>query len=149
MTESPAIARWCAAALLVLPDGRYLMQLRDAKPGLFLADHWAFFGGSVDPGENAEQAVRRELQEELELTARDVTPLTEMLIDLPMTPARRDRMSFFAVPIEIADIAAMVQHEGADMRLFTIEELAGEQRVAPWDLAAVIMHARRRQLFGD
>jgi len=148
MSGEKPIARWCAAALLVLPDGRYLMQLRDAKQGILLPDHWACFGGTVDDGESGEAAMRRELREELEFTARAVAPLTEMLIDLPMAQPRRDRMSFFAVPIEEADIAAMVQHEGAAMRLFRPEELAKEPRVAPWDLAAVLMHARRRQLFG-
>jgi hypothetical protein len=42
----------------------------------------------------------------------------------------------------------MVQHEGAGRRLFTPDGLAAEARVAPWDLAAVLMHARRRPLFG-
>jgi 8-oxo-dGTP pyrophosphatase MutT (NUDIX family) len=148
MNRDKPIARWCAPALLVLPDGRYLMQLRDDKPGLFLPGHWACFGGSVDPGESGEAAVRRELREELEFTARAVEPVTELLIDLPTAPPRRERMSFFAVPILPADIAAMVQHEGAGQRLFRPEELAAEKLVAPWDLAAVLMHARQPQLFG-
>jgi len=42
----------------------------------------------------------------------------------------------------------MVQHEGADKRLFETEALAREKRVAPWDLAAVLMHAREAALFG-
>ena len=57
----PALARWCAAALLATPDGRYLMQLRDPKPHILLPDHWALFGGAIDPGESAADAMRREL----------------------------------------------------------------------------------------
>src|SRR6201999_3754337 len=49
-TASYAIGRWCAAALLVTPDGRYLMQHRDDKPGILLPGHWALFGGTIDPG---------------------------------------------------------------------------------------------------
>ena len=67
--ERAAVGRWCAAALLVC-DGRYLMQLRDDKPGILLPDHWALFGGTVDPGEDAAAAMRRELVEELELRPR-------------------------------------------------------------------------------
>ena len=143
----PAIARWCAAALLATPDGRYLTQLRDPKPHILLPDHWALFGGSVDAGETAEQAIRRELLEELRFAARAVEPFTEMLVDLPFDPPRRDRMSFFHVPIDERDIAAMVLGEGADMRLFTAEALAALPRVAPWDLAVVLMHERRAILF--
>jgi hypothetical protein len=56
-------------------------------------------------------------------------------------------MNFFAVPITERAEQAMVQHEGAGRRLFSPEDLAREPRVAPWDLAAVLMHARRRSLF--
>lgn len=142
-----SLARWCAAGLLVMPDGRYLMQLRDNKPEILIPDHWGLFGGSVDPGETGEAALRRELREELEFEACEVTPFTELVIELPLPAPRTDQMSFFAVPVEERDLAAMVQHEGAGRRLFTAEELAAEPKVAPWDLAAVLMHARRRILF--
>lgn len=147
MSASPAIARWCAAALLVTTDGRYLMQLRDNRPDIIIPDHWGLFGGTVDRGESAEAALRRELIEELEFRARLVEPFTEMRIALPFTPPRTDRMSFFAVPVDERDLAAMVQHEGAGKRLFSPVALAAEPRVAPWDLAAVLMHARQRTLF--
>ena len=71
-----------------------------------------------------------------------------MTIVLPLDPPRLDRMSFFVAPVDGADLAAMVQHEGADKRLFETEALAREKRVAPWDLAAVLMHAREAALFG-
>ena len=147
MSAPPVIGRWCAAALLATPDGRYLMQHRDDKPGILLPGHWALFGGTVDPGEAAEQAMRRELREELEFAAGEVAYFTEMIVELPLDPKRTDRMSFFAVPVTAAEIAAMVQHEGQGKRLFAPEELARETRVAPWDLAAVLMHARRLSLF--
>jgi 8-oxo-dGTP pyrophosphatase MutT (NUDIX family) len=148
MSAEPAIARWCVAALMVTPDGRYLMQLRDNKPTIIIPDHWALFGGTIESGENAEAALRRELVEELEYRARDAVFFTELVIGLPFAAPRIDRMSFFAVPIEAHDVPAMVQHEGANRRLFTAEALAAEARVAPWDLAVVLMHARRHALFG-
>src|SRR5437899_11088509 len=84
------VGRWCAAALL-LCDGRYLMQLRDDKPGILLPDHWALFGGTVDDGEDAAAAMRRELIEELELRPRSIIPFTEMTVVLPFVPPRLDR----------------------------------------------------------
>jgi 8-oxo-dGTP diphosphatase len=140
------VGRWCAAALLVC-RGRYLMQLRDNKKGILLPGHWASFGGSIDPGEDAATAMRRELVEELELRAREVSPFTEVTVVLPLDPPRLDRMSFFVVPVDAEEIVAMVQHEGAGKRLFTPAALAREKRVAPWDLAAVLMHARHAALF--
>jgi 8-oxo-dGTP pyrophosphatase MutT (NUDIX family) len=145
--DAPPVSRRCAAALLVC-RGRYLMQLRDAKPGIFLPDHWALFGGAIDPGEHPADAMVRELVEELEYRPRRVEPFSEMTVDLPFAAPRRDRLIFFVVPFDDTDLAVMVQHEGADKRLFTPGELAAETRVAPWDLAAVLMHARRTALFG-
>lgn len=145
--QGEKIARWCAAALLVDEAGRYLMQLRDDKPGILLPGHWALFGGTIDPGETPEQAIRRELKEELEFEAREAAFVTELVLRLPFARPRWDRMSFFAVPVTEKDIAAMVQHEGAGKALFAAEALAQERRVAPWDLAAVLMHARAQALF--
>lgn len=44
---------------------RFLMQLRDDIPGIIHPGHWGFFGGHLEPGESPEQALQRELQEEI------------------------------------------------------------------------------------
>ncbi len=54
---------------------------------------------------------------------------------------------YFTVPLVPADIASMVQHEGADMRFFTLEEILALPRVSPWDLGVILMHARGPDLF--
>ena len=136
-----------AAALLVTDNGRYLMQLRDDKPGLRLANHWALFGGAIEPGETPEETIRRELREELEFTAPAIQWFVQSIHLLPRGPARILKLDFFIVPISELDVDRMVQHEGADKRLFAVEVLAAQPRVAPWDLAAVMMHARRTALF--
>src|SRR5271170_5138294 len=55
------------AAILVLEDGRYVMQLRDDIPNIFYPDRWGCFGGAVDVGEEPVHALHRELKEELEI----------------------------------------------------------------------------------
>jgi hypothetical protein len=69
------------------------------------------------------------------------------LIQQPFARPFTHQISFFTVPVNERDLAAMVQHEGADRRLFTASALAAEPRVAPWHLVAVLMHARRGVLF--
>jgi hypothetical protein len=41
----------------------------------------------------------------------------------------------------------MVQHEGAGMRLFTVDALLREPRIVPWDAQIVMLHARRDVIF--
>ncbi|MBU6354307.1 MAG: NUDIX hydrolase [Cyanobacteria bacterium REEB498] len=53
-------------ALAILErDGRWLMQLRDDVPGIVGPGCWGLFGGHLEPGETPEQALRRELLEEI------------------------------------------------------------------------------------
>ena len=52
MTEkSPLYPDDAACAIIVLSDGKYLMQLRDDKPEIFFPDCWGLFGGGVEKGE--------------------------------------------------------------------------------------------------
>ena len=52
-----------AAAALIDVDGRVLLQQR--PPGKQLAGMWEFPGGKLEPGENPEAGLIRELHEEL------------------------------------------------------------------------------------
>lgn len=135
------------SAILWLRDGRYLMQRRDDLPGLPLRGHWALFGGHVEPGEDHAAAFVRELEEELAFRPREFAWYYETISALPRVQERVMRKIFYVVPIAPADVDAMVLQEGADKRLFRIEEMLTLPNIAPWDLAAMMMHARERTLF--
>ena len=53
------------AIAILYQDGKFLMQLRDDNPDILYPGHWGFFGGHLEPGEDAEAGVQRELMEEL------------------------------------------------------------------------------------
>ena len=50
---------------VIYKDGKYLFQLRDNDASISYPNKWSFFGGEVDKGENLEEALKRELVEEL------------------------------------------------------------------------------------
>jgi 8-oxo-dGTP diphosphatase len=54
-----------AHVLLFDRQGRLLIYLRDNKPEIPFPDHWDFFGGHIEEGETPEQALAREVGEEL------------------------------------------------------------------------------------
>jgi 8-oxo-dGTP diphosphatase len=63
----PEIARVrTVSALLMDEQGRLVIQLRDDKPGLPFPNCWSTLGGRIEHGETPEQAIRRELIEEIE-----------------------------------------------------------------------------------
>lgn len=54
-----------AQVLLFDRDARLLIYLRDDKAAIPFPNHWDFFGGHLEPGETPEEALVREVQEEL------------------------------------------------------------------------------------
>ena len=74
-----------AVGVLLRSDGAFLLCSRPAgKP---YAGFWEFPGGKLESGESVEQALRRELQEELGITIGTapgaVTPWRVTLVDYP------------------------------------------------------------------
>lgn len=65
MTEQTVLN--VVSVLLINSRGNVLLQQRDEKPELRYAGKWTLFGGTVEDGESPEQAIRRELIEELDL----------------------------------------------------------------------------------
>ncbi|HEU4344138.1 MAG TPA: NUDIX domain-containing protein [Candidatus Binatia bacterium] len=59
-----------AMALLFDRHGRLLIYLRDNKPEIPFPNHWDFFGGHIEEGETPEQALVREVREELGIELR-------------------------------------------------------------------------------
>lgn len=57
----------CVAVILYNRAGQVFLQQRDQKPGLPDAGCWTLWGGKVEAGETADEAIYRELHEQLEL----------------------------------------------------------------------------------
>jgi 8-oxo-dGTP diphosphatase len=75
-----------AVGVLIDAQGRFLLTSRPA--GKVYAGHWEFPGGKVEPGETIEQALRRELHEELGITIGHTEPWQVELMDYPHARVR-------------------------------------------------------------
>ncbi len=133
------------AALLVLDDGRYVMQLRDAIPRIFYPGHWGCFGGAVEAGEDPEHALRRELAEEIEFSAGAMTEFTRFDFDLRGLGQKKVYRIFYEVPITQAALSKLVLHEGAAYQVFSGSQILQEKHVTPYDAFAILLHYRRER----
>lgn len=81
-----------AAAVLQRADGSFLLAQRPA--GKVYAGYWEFPGGKVEPGEDAERALRRELHEELGIEVQAADPWITRVYTYPHGTVR---LNFFRV----------------------------------------------------
>ena len=126
------------AALIVSDDNRYLLQLRDDVPGIFYPGHWGCFGGAMSPDELPQQCLMRELHEELEWTASDVREFIRFDFDLARAGSQKLFRIYFEVMATKDMISRFVLHEGADMQLFTPEEIFDRLNITPYDFVRTL-----------
>ena len=75
-----------AVGVLIDAEGRFLLTSRPA--GKVYAGYWEFPGGKLEAGESVEQALRRELHEELGINIGAVQPWQVELLDYPHARVR-------------------------------------------------------------
>ena len=62
-----------AAIILENEKGEFLLYLRDNKPGIPFPAYWDLIGGHVEEGETPEEALVREVKEELDIDLKEYT----------------------------------------------------------------------------
>ncbi|MEJ2670084.1 MAG: thiamine phosphate synthase [Gammaproteobacteria bacterium] len=97
-------------------DGAVLVGQRPA--GKRYAGLWEFPGGKVEPGETAEQALTRELHEEVGLSAITAEPMMDFLDPFAELPIRLDvwRVTAFDAPDSVCTLAEGVGCEQQPVR---------------------------------
>ena len=108
-----------AVGVLIDADGRFLLTSR--PDGKVYAGYWEFPGGKLEAGETVEQALRRELIEELGITIGAVHPWKVELVDYEHARVRlhfckvhdwsgefemreRQAMAWQTLPVEVAPV---------------------------------------------
>ena len=70
-----------AVGILIRTDGDFLLTSR--PPGKVYEGYWEFPGGKIEQGETVEQALRRELREEIGITIGPVHAWKVEIVDYP------------------------------------------------------------------
>lgn len=145
-SSGPKLSAGPAVAAILVAEGRYLLQLRDDLDSIYYPAHWGLFGGGVDPGETREEALHRELREEIGFAPREFRRFTNFDTDFGFAGGGVFFRTYYEVPIRFEDLAAMTLGEGSDLRFFTPEDLEGDMKVVPYDAFALWLHANQRRI---
>ena len=132
MSAAP-VAHDCVGALLVRGD-RVLLGRR-ADDRAWLPGAWDLFGGHLEPGEDAGQALRRELREELGIVAGAMRPLGTL------EAGGEWRRRVFAVDRWRGEPRNRQPLEHAELRWMTREEAQARLALAHAGFAALIAYA--------
>lgn len=114
------------AIAILYRDGKFLCQLRDDIPNIRYPGNWALFGGHMEPGETAQVAVIRELEEEITYTAHPAS------------------ISLFCCDVE-GDVVRHVFHAqlGADVKDLVLLEGWDMKLLAPDDIRAGVCYSEK------
>ena len=95
----------------------------------------------MEPGEDPETGLRRELREELELEAGDISYFSQLVFDAIYADSTLRQRYFFEIPIDPGVVDTLVLHEGAGMQLMTADDIADSvSRIGPYDLTILRLH---------
>lgn len=103
------------AIAILYRDGQFLLQLRDNIPGIYYPGHWGFFGGHIEPYESPQEALKRELLEEIGYAPPEATLFGYY-------PDEKVLRHVFHAPLAV-ELDQLVLGEGWDMGLLTPEEI--------------------------
>jgi scyllo-inositol 2-dehydrogenase (NADP+) len=138
------------AALIELPDGRYLLQRRDPLPQIFYPDHWGCFGGAIECGEMPEEALRRELREELgvDFEPGSYRRFTESTFDYGFAGLGVVPRIYYAVQLGWDAFARLALGEGSDFAAFDGDTALCRLRMTPYDAYVLWLYHQRRRIGG-
>jgi 8-oxo-dGTP diphosphatase len=83
-----------AVGVLIRADAAFLLTSR--PPGKVYTGYWEFPGGKLEAGETVEQALRRELIEEIGITIGPAQPWKQELVDYPHALVRLNFCKVFS-----------------------------------------------------
>lgn len=147
-SESPLVPEDAVAAILLVDERGYALQHRDDKPEIFFPGHWGCFGGAIDTGESAIEALLREMDEELALMLApdQVSYFTNFEFDFAFAGHTALKRTYFEIRITEQAYQSLRLGEGQGLDCLTLPNAFGKERVVPYDAYALWMHYSHTRL---
>ena len=127
------------AAIITNNKNEVLLQHRDAIPNIFYPSYWGCFGGGVEAGETLEDAIARELREELGINNFIFNYFSSISLDFSPIGGGSVNRVYFHSSIEPLEIAQIKLGEGSGYE-FLAEERIADYLITPYDKFALDLY---------
>lgn len=107
-----------SANAIVIFEHKFLLLLRDNKQTISDPNKWSILGGEVEEGESYEEALKRELFEEANLSPKNI-----VYLGILTTPNSANHAVYWVELTEDEIKQLELGDEGQELRLFSFEEI--------------------------
>lgn len=118
LNKNEKVRKYCGA-ILYNKDNKILLQHRD-EGAVRLPGYWGLFGGGIEEGETPEEAIKRELFEEIEYRSNNPKLIIN---DEHFADDTNAKLVSFIFAERFDETQPIVQHEGQGYGWFTIPEI--------------------------
>jgi 8-oxo-dGTP diphosphatase len=106
------------AGAIITYKGKVLLVLRDNKPEIKFPNYWGMIGGRIEPGETPEQALIREIKEEINVDVTNPTYIAPYSLD------PQNQSEIFHITLDDNQMHSIkLGDEGQELRFFSLDEL--------------------------
>ena len=102
---------------IIYKNNQFLLQLRDNSKKISYPNHWSFFGGEVENNENDEEALLRELNEEIAWMPNKINYYTTFL-----DYSTNAEVKLYLIKFE-SNNTKLNLNEGQKMKWFKLEDI--------------------------
>lgn len=108
------------AGIIIYNDkNQVLLQLRNNNHNIKYPNSWVLFGGAINPGEVPEQAIKREIYEEIGIILRNISFFKNYVY---IDEDEVHKQYIFKLQSNL-DLNKIILKEGADLKFFSKKEL--------------------------
>ena len=136
-----------SAAIIINKYDQVLLQLRDDREGIFFPNHWGFFGGACEDGEDFSESLIRELEEELTIIFEHNQIEEYIRVDLGFDVVKPSiKRVFYLVSITDYQIEQLQLKEGKKCQFFSREKSLQIPNFTPYDRYALWVYFNQNRI---